>query len=311
MPNATFATFNQFDGMTSKYKVDHNSDPTIAARYKGAMDNGLNYSFNIMNGNDANPYITQHWEDSGSGATLVETALASGVYTTNHLGSGGANVGNGGDVAHLVMTEKLNRITQVGGSFDTAIETGLLGPIVLRGEALFQKDVMSPVVVRRAADNKDLDHGFLVNGLKMQKGDRFKYVLGADITALTNMMVSLQFIQDRNLDYVDTNTATDWKYTADQATMSLTNGLNKGEENKNFGSLFLSKPFGASGEHRWNNIFMFEENGGIWNRFDIDYSIDDNTQATFEINEYNGSDNTQFGQLSESSNIQVGVKYSF
>jgi hypothetical protein len=311
MPNATFATFNQFDSMLTKYKVDHNSDPTIATRYKGAMDNGLNYSFNIMNGNDTNPYITQHWEDSGSGATLVETALASGVYTTNHLGSGGANVGNGGDVAHLVMTEKLNRITQVGGSFDTAIETGLLGPIVLRGEALFQKDVMSPVVVRRAADNKDLDHGFLVNGLKMQKGDRFKYVLGADITALTNMMVSLQFIQDRNLDYVDTNTATDWKYTADQATMSLTNGLNKGEENKNFGSLFLSKPFGASGEHRWNNIFMFEENGGIWNRFDIDYSIDDNTQATFEINEYNGSDNTQFGQFSESSNIQVGVKYSF
>jgi hypothetical protein len=136
-------------------------------------------------------------------------------------------------------------------------------------------------------------------------------VLGADMTVMTNMMVSLQFIQDRNLDYVDTNTASDWKYTADQATMSLTNGLNKGEENKNFGSLFLSKPFGASGEHRWNNIFMFEENGGIWNRFDIDYSIDDNTQATFEINEYSGSDNTQFGQFSESSNMQVGVKYSF
>ena len=311
MPNATFATFNQFDGMTSKYKVDHNSNPTLATRYKGAMDNGLNYSFNIMNGNDTNPYIAQHWENGDTGATLEETAYASGVYTTNHLGSGGSAVGGNSTVPVLVMTEKLNRITQVGGSFDTAIETGLLGPIVLRGEALFQKDVMSPVVVRRAADNKDLDHGFLVNGLKMQKGDRFKYVLGADITALTNMMVSLQFIQDRNLDYVDTNTATDWKYTADQATMSLTNGLNKGEENKNFGSLFLSKPFGASGEHRWNNIFMFEENGGIWNRFDIDYSIDDNTQATFEINEYNGSDNTQFGQLSESSNIQVGVKYSF
>jgi len=310
MPKATFATFNQFDGMLTKYKVDHGTNPTVATRYKGAMDNGLNYSFNIMNGNDTNPYITQHWEDSGSGATLEETALASGVYTTNHLGSGGANVGNGGDVAHLVMTEKLNRITQVGGSFDTAIETGI-GAIVLRGEGLYQKGVMSPVVVRRAADKKDLEHGFLVNGLKMQAGDRFKYVLGADITALTNMMVSVQFIQDRNLDYVDTNTADSWTYTADQATMSLTNGLNKGEEAKNFGSLFLSKPFGASGEHRWNNIFMFEENGGIWNRFDIDYSIDDETQLTFEMNEYGGNENTQFGQLAKSSNMQFGFKRSF
>jgi hypothetical protein len=311
MPKATFATFNQFDGMLTKYKVDHSSDPTIATRYKGAMDNGLNYSFNIMNGSDTNPYIEQHWEDSGSGATLEETALASGNYVTNHLGSGGANVGNGGDVAHLVMTEKLNRITQVGGSFDTAIETGLLGPIVFRGEGLYQKGVMSPIVVRRASDGKDLTHGFLVSGLKMQAGDRFKYVLGADITALTNMMVSVQFIQDRNLDYVDTNTADSWTYTADQATMSLTNGLNKGEVAKNFGSLFLSKPFGASGEHRWNNIFMFEENGGMWNRFDIDYSIDDETQITFEMNEYGGSENTQFGQLVKSSNIQFGFKRTF
>jgi len=313
MPKATFATFNQFQALTSKYEVDHNSDPTLAARYQGAMDTGLNYSFNVMNGNDTNPYVDMHWTRSDTGAVLTETAYASGVYTTNQLGAGGTIVGGTSNSVYPIMNlvEKLNRITQVGGSFDTAIETGLLGPIVLRGEALFQKDVMSPVVVRRASDNKDLDHGFLVNALTMQKGDRFKYVLGADMTVMTNMMVSLQFIQDRNLDYVDTNTASDWTYTADMATMSLTNGLNKGEENKNFGSLFLSKPFGASGEHRWNNIFMFEENGGIWNRFDIDYSIDDDTQATFEINEYNGSDNTQFGQFSESSNMQVGIKYSF
>ncbi|WPE18749.1 DUF1302 domain-containing protein [Candidatus Thioglobus autotrophicus] len=311
MPKATFATFNQFDGMTSQYKVDHNSSPTIATRYKGAMDNGLNYSFNIMNGNDTNPYVATHWENGTTGEVLTETAFASGVYTTNHLGSGGSAVGGNATVPVMVMTEKLNRITQIGSSFDTAIETGFLGPIVLRGEALYQKDVMSPVVVRRASDDKDMDHGFLVNSLKMQKGDRFKYVLGADMTAMTNMMVSLQFIQDRNLDYVNTNTATDWKYTADMATMSLTNGLNKGEENKNFGSLFLSKPFGASGEHRWNNIFMFEENGGLWNRFDIEYSIDDDTQATFEVNDYDGNANTQFGQFSESSNIQVGFKHSF
>jgi hypothetical protein len=311
MPYATFATFNQFVGLESKYKVDHSSDPTFATRYKGAMDSGLNYSFNIMNGSDTNPYVTQHWENSATGATLEETAYASNGYTSNFLGDSTGSIVDGTDADPvLVMTEKLNRITQIGGSFDTAIETRM-GAIVLRGEGLYQKGVMSPVVVRRASDNRDMDHGFLVNGLKMQSGDRFKYVLGADITALTNMMVSVQFIQDRNLDYVDTNTADSWSYTADQATMSLTNGLNKGEEAKNFGSLFLSKPFGASGEHRWNNIFMFEENGGIWNRFDIDYSIDDETQITFEMNEYGGNENTQFGQLAKSSNMQFGFKRTF
>ena len=62
---------------------------------------------------------------------------------------------------------------------------------------------------------------------------------------------------------------------------------------------------------RWNNIFMFEENGGKWNRLDAEFSIDDDTQATVEYNKYWGDANTQFGQLEKSSNIQVGVKYSF
>ena len=56
---------------------------------------------------------------------------------------------------------------------------------------------------------------------------------------------------------------------------------------------------------------MYEEGNGNWNRFDIDYSIDDSTQATLEYNKYWGNVNTQFGQLKNASNIQVGVKYSF
>ena len=127
------------------------------------------------------------------------------------------------------------------------------------------------------------------------------------------MMVSAQLIQIRNLDYVNTGDkdATTWKYTGDTAAMHLTNNLQAAEKNKEFYSLFLSKPFGASGEHRWNNIFMFEENGGKWNRLDAEFSIDDDTQATVEYNKYWGDANTQFGQLEASSNIQVGVKYSF
>ncbi|HIF51715.1 MAG TPA: hypothetical protein EYQ42_09370 [Thiotrichaceae bacterium] len=314
MPDATFATFDQFVNATSKYLVNHDSTPTLSARYKNTTADGMNYSVNIIRGNDTNPYVDTRWE-TAAGVTLVETASTASGYITNNLGDGttvgGSVAGDPGAV--FVMEEKLNKITQIGGSFDTAIETATLGPVVLRGEALYQKDVMSPVVTRKDSTGKDLNHGFLVNALKMEKGNRFKYVLGADITALTNMMVSVQFIQDRNLDYIDIGNkdATNWKYTADMATMHLTNNLHQAEENKEFYSVFLSKPFGASGEHRWNNIVMFEENGGLWNRLDAEYSINDDTQATIELNRYWGDVNTQFGQLAESSNVQVGVKYSF
>jgi len=73
----------------------------------------------------------------------------------------------------------------------------------------------------------------------------------------------------------------------------------------------LSKPFGSSGQHRWNNIFMLEEDGGKWNRLDVDFAYDDNTVLTAEYNKYFGNENTQFGQFKNSSNIQVGLKYSF
>ncbi len=345
MKDATFATFDNFVNMKSQYVVDHGSRPTLGWRFKNSTKDGVNYSFNITNG-DAGATLTEEvtsatgagYTDGTSGATSTLT-----YYTLHLQTAAGANTVGGASIllssgtatntiwavsntiaasntagaptdhANLVMTEKLNPITQIGGSFDMAVETTAFGPVVFRGEALYQKDVMSPVVIREAADGKDLSHGFLTTAVKMVKGDRFKYVLGADITALTNMMISAQFIQDVNLDYVDRGSygSGDWTYTADMATMSLTNNLNKAEKAKEFYSLFLSKPFGASGEHRWNNIFMFEENGGKWNRLDAEFSVDDDTQATIEYNKYWGDANTQFGQLEKSSNLQVGFKYSF
>jgi len=322
MHNTSFSTFDNFVDMTSSYVVDHNSTPTTALRYKNSTANGLNYSINAIRGNDTNPYIEMQWEKQ-DGTKLHEnlvdegTTFATVILSTATSGATDATVGGGDGLdANLKMTEKLNTISQIGGSFDTAIETASLGPVVLRGEALYQKGVMSPVIIRKATLKKDLEHGFLVSSVKMKEGDRFKYVLGADMTALTNMMVSVQFIQDRNLDFVNVGNkdASDWNYTADMATMHLTNNLNKGQKNKEFYSLFFSKPFGASGEHRWNNITMLEEGvggNGKWNRLDAEFSIDDDTQATVEYNKYWGNVNTQFGQLEKSSNIQVGVKYSF
>jgi len=341
MPDATFKTFATLAGAKSKYireGADNSANGSL--RYKNSTADGVNYSLNYMRTADANPHIELEWQnDAGEKLTVTESVDATDYgtgYRSIVLSGGGLTYGSTGNgygaynltnPATLVLKEKNATIQNIGGSFDTAIETAEFGPVVLRGEALYQKGVMTPIV-----DKAKMSIGNITEAFTAQKGNRFKYVLGADITALTNMMVSFQFIQDRNLDYVDTTTTlanagtgvdsngdaltydTDVvgaRYTADMAAMSMQNQYLKAEENKEFYSLFFSKPFGASGEHRWNNIFMFEENGGKWNRLDAEFSIDDDTQVTAEYNKYWGDANTQFGQLEKSSNIQVGFKYSF
>jgi hypothetical protein len=186
-------------------------------------------------------------------------------------------------------------------------------PLVIRGEFLYQKDVHQPVVDRNA-----LARGNLTAALTTQESDFFKYVIGVDATVMTNLLVSGQFIQFRNLDYVDRNvdsagaactTANCGVYTADPSTMHLSNGLQKGWENKEFYSLFLSKPFGESDLGRWNNILIFEEGGGFWNRLDAEYSLSDQLILSGEVNMYWGDEDTTFGQFKNSSNAQIGVKW--
>ena len=338
MDKATFSTFDAFAGAKSQYVYDmpEDSDLDYAMKYSNTTKDGTNYSFNYSYAYDKNPIINLSWRDSSSGALLTQnyvrgTNLFDGnstkttsIYLTNgstrYGGYGTGTAATSGGSPTLRFEQTVERAHNIGGSFDTTIETEGFGPVVIRGEAVYQKDVYSPVI-----DLARLSIGDMPNALTMVKGDRFKYVIGADITALTNMMVSLQFIQDRNLDHIDGNapTITDsggdnsalpysrGKYTTDYATMHLTNGFNKAEENKDFVSLYLSKPYGESGQHRWNNIFIYEENGGKWNRLDTEYTIDDNTIATVEYNKYWGDENTQFGQLKNFSNIQLGVKYTF
>jgi len=95
------------------------------------------------------------------------------------------------------------------------------------------------------------------------------------------------------------------------ATMHITNNLQKAYKNKETATLYLSKPFGASSQHRWNNLFLIEEGGGKWNKFDVEYAMTDDVVITGEANKYFGRENTQFGQLKDSSNIQLGLKYTF
>lgn len=324
MSKTSFMTFDAFAGSGSQYVYDMPSDSEfdLALRTKKSTENGINYTLNASYNYDKNPIIDLSWRNAAGNKLIVNkmvtvgrqmevdsTAIAN--YTlmlTDTVKANGTVLDHGeyggaaGVAATLRFTQRVKRVVNVGGSFDMAIETAVLGPVVIRGEVLYTKGSYSPII-----DKDKLAHGDLVGALQMVKGNRAKIVLGADITVLTNMMISAQFIQDSDLNFIDGAN----HYTADYATMSMGNDFNKAIKDKNFYSLFLSKPFGASGEHRWNNIFMFEENGGKWNRLDAEFSINDDTQVTVEYNKYWGDENTQFGQLVASSNIQVGVKYSF
>jgi hypothetical protein len=330
MGSTTFRTFDAFVNAKSQYvyNMPEDSDLDVATRFKGSTQSGTNYSINASYNYDKNPIIDLSWRgDTGqelttyqfteSGNTSLQLYDPSVINSTSSAdiennraitgfdgvyGGAAQQSGLANNKPTLQFSQEVKRVKQIGGSFDMAIETTALGPVVVRGEALYAKDSYSPII-----DKDKLAIGDLVGALQMVKGNRAKFVLGADVTLMTNMMVSAQFIQDRNLDFIDGEN----NYTTDYATMSLSNGFQKAEENKEFYSLFLSKPFGASQEHRWNNIFMFEENGGKWNRLDAELSLNDEAQFTVEYNKYWGDENTQFGQLAASSNIQAGVKYSF
>jgi len=213
----------------------------------------------------------------------------------------------------LRFTEHFQRIHSLGASFDTAFDTAV--PLIVRGEFLYDKDVRIPVV-----DKRLLAIGDLEGALRTEKHDMFRYVLGGDVTLFTNLLVSGQFIQFITLDFRDekrdctTQTGIHFdcsRYTADPATLHLTNGLQKGYEYKEFYSLFFSKPFGDFQEHRWNNITIYEEGGGWWNRLDFEYTFTDELLGTAEWDQYWGDDDTTFGQLAKSSSLQLGIKWIF
>ncbi len=378
MPNATFATFNTFTtvvdaqhglfgGAKTVYEVDdpNPETPNIGLRYRGSLENGLNFGINYFYHYSANPEINLSWHDSVTGERL-KVLRARGMVVGQDPAGNPIIMPNPGDLlgknevgnnampdptdptmgflnamptillqnkagqfygafdpmtgafntnTHGVtmrMTETRNRVSSVGGSFDYGTEWGGI-PVVIRGELLYDHGEKQPVV-----DKRLLGIGDLTNALTMEDMDKFSYVIGLDLTLFTNLMVSGQFIQMNNLDFVDesrtctTQTGVKYdcsRYTGDFSTLHLTNGLNKGWEHKEFYSLFLSKPFGESQLGRWNNIIMYEDGGGWWNRFDVEYSFSDELIGTAELDIYWGDENTTFGQFQESSNIQVGLKY--
>ncbi len=356
-----FPRDNVVGGVQTQYvQVEEDDEANAGFRWKANTDSGINYSLNYFYHYGANPQIDLSWHDARTGEELqVRRApqIAAGMRafmpnTTRNLtpdqlpntvrmnrfgmatnsttmllrrpsdgafygaidpSTGGLNANSNGTI--LRFTESLYRVHSLGASFDMAIDSTSV-PLVVRGEFLYDHDEKQPVI-----DKRLLAIGDLSNSLTMQDADMFKYVLGLDATVMTNLLISGQFIQFINLDYIDegrANCRTQFgraydcdRYTADFATMHLTNGFNKAEEHKEFVSLFFSKPIGEDQLGRWNNITIWEEGGGWWNRLNAEYSVTDQFIVSGEWNHYWGDENTTFGQFDESSNVQVGFKYIF
>lgn len=328
---ASFATFDTFARSRSEYRQDLEEDePNLGLRFKQTTGGGVNYSLNYYYNYNPNPSVEVFWEDQqGNRLTPTVTEADSAVpgnakvKTVSLRKPNGTafvptdNFSDNDGIATLVFREFQDRVHNLGGAFDAALDV-MPVPTVLRGEFLYQKDVLVPVI-----DRNDLAIGDVANALRNEEADFIKYVLGLDFTVFTNLLISGQLIQFWNLDYIDENndlngsgctTANCGRYTGDPSTLALSNGLNKGDELETFGSLFISKPFGAEQQHRINNIFIAENGGGYWNRLDVEYQftqISENFIGTAAVNYYFGDEDTLFGQFKNSSNFQIGLKYLF
>ena len=344
MGNTAFGTFYYFQGMQTVYRVDPDGpnkddieDHNLGLRYAGSTDGGLNYSFNYYYHWDNNPYIEVTQEDSAGrqltsnfqtysavpaydaasntfvawdGAQQV-TALESMTYSDGTAFTGPINAqGMIVDPVTLVFNEKRARISTIGGSFDYAIDNNF-APIIVRGELVYDHNVKTNVI-----DKAAMSYGDMTGAIKVNTGDFFKYVIGLDMTVLTNLFMSFQFMDTWNLDYVDDKRAYNGKeydvYTVNPATMSLGNGFKAGEEHQIMYTFFLSKPFMESDALRVNNLFLLEnEDYGWWNRLDAEYSWSDSLLFSAAWNQYGGDRNGVFGQFEDMSNVQIGAKLIF
>ncbi len=334
MGDTTFATFNTFQGMNTKYvrELEDNdgTNANVGLRYSGATDGGLNYTFNYYYHYDNNPVIDVSWEGAAGQALVAQgrdgtfdgatgnpvapgTAGSYQTTTMDLLNADGSvynNVAEG--AATMVFTESQNKINTFGTSFDYAIDNSF-APVIVRGEFVYDKGVKQPVV-----DLGKLAYGDFAGAFTNEDADFINYVIGLDVTVLTNLFVSFQFMDKWNLDYQDTtvsydgNTQDYGKFTANSASMSMSNGFRKAEEHQIMYTFFLSKPFMESDVLRVNNLFLYEnEDGGYWNRLDFEYSWSDSTIISAAWNQYGGDEYGVFGQFEEMSNVQGSVKFIF
>jgi len=319
MGDTTFATFDAFKGLKTKYVKKHpNNDfknGNIGFKYAGTNDDiGLNYTFNYYYHYDNNPNYEISWEDKNGAALGVSTDTSVPNFATitlkNSNGTDFNSSAQGG--ATMVFTEKQTRVNTIGTSFDYAIDNDF-APVIVRSEIVYDHGVMQSVV-----DLGKLAYGDLAGAFTSQKANFLNYVVGADVTVLTNLFMSFQFMDKWNLSYVNENvkyqgnTRSYSKHTANPATMSLANGFKAAEEHQIMYTFFLSRPFLEGDALRVNNIILLEnQNAGWWDRLDFEYSYTDDIILTGALNQYGGDDYGVFGQFRNSSNVQLGFKYIF
>lgn len=319
MGDTVFSTFNAFVGMKTKHVKDHPANAplegNLGIKYAGATDIGLNYTLNYYYHYDNNPVIDVSWE--GNAGQALKTAYTDPINPQNNVTYRTVGLVDTANVAYagpatMVFTETQNRINTFGTSFDYAIDTPL-APVIVRTEIVYDKDTLQPVV-----DLGKLAYGDLAGAFTNERADFLNYVVGLDVTVMTNLFMSVQFMDKWNLDYVDENvqyagnSKAYGKFTANPATMSLSNGFKQAEEHQIMYTFFLSKPLLENDALRVNNIFLYEQdNGGYWDRLDCEYSYSDDVILSAAYNQYGGDLNGVFGQFQKMSNAQIGFKYIF
>ncbi len=338
IPNATFETSLNFTGLRSRYQREYPNSLTLEAsnaglRWKGklgATQYSLNYYYHWGN----NPDIDLSYEANGTAVQPVyarrPNATGTPLSITGFTDSAGriysgspshpSNQGQG-DALELVFTERLHRVHSLGGSFDTQVDTRW-GPFVLRGELVLDVDERQPIV-----DFGYFGSGDLAAGLRMEKADYVRYVIGVDKTLFQNLFASLQFIQFINLDHVaESSRALDSlgapaidpftglayrRVTADFPTISLDNGFRAADMHKNFLSLYLATTF-LNERVQASNLLLYSDDGGYWDQLMLRFDASDQISYFLESNVYFGSEDDIFGQFSgRASSLSLGIKYAF
>ena len=132
MQNTTFGTFDAMAGASSQYvyNMPTGSDLDLAMRYKNTTANGVNYTTNYSYNYDKNPIINLSWRNADGGELLTTRMHDAGTQTTtlkltDAAGRYGAygTAGTSAGLATLRFEETVKRAHNIGGSFDTAIET--------------------------------------------------------------------------------------------------------------------------------------------------------------------------------------------
>ena len=169
----TFAPFLGGDLTRDQARANWTANPLTRSHTTILVKNSTGQYYGAIN-----PYA---WGQGGTinadldGNGTTETGVDTSTSTTTNTAPA------------LQFEQSLHRSHMIGSSFDYALD--FENPVVLRGEFLYEKDATQPVV-----DKFLLGIGDLTNALKMEKADYFKYVIGADTTVMTDMMLSGQFI---------------------------------------------------------------------------------------------------------------------